>query len=179
MPRQRSQTIPIMSPTLLTRVGLLLSAVGAVAACQVEADATPIGRAAISPKRTAAQRFVRRPVQHALFTAKPTAPAAEAEAYFKANLLPALAADDRIGDVTVYVDASGAYIVQAELRTQSPANVSLALDVLSVGRSQKEAQALLAGMAKYFDVADAHRLTPRADLSVSRSSIGTVIGGAP
>lgn len=177
---KRRNTIPITLPARMTLAGVLLFALGAIAACQLDANATSAEDLTVKAVRSApAQAFVRRPLQRVLFTAKPTAPAAEIENYFKTNLLPALAADDRIGNVAVYVDGAGAYVVQAELRTLSPANASLAYEVLGTGRSPKEAEALLAGFAKCFDIANTRQLTPRADLSVSRQSIGSVAGPTP
>src|SRR5512139_4019859 len=116
------------------RAGLLVVAMTSLAACDSTAEATA------SPGRTAAaataapQTFVARPRQHLLFTAKPSAPAAEVEGYFKARILPALARDRRVGDIATYVDArSGGYIIEVELRTASAAQLGLALDILSVG----------------------------------------------
>lgn len=179
MRTKRPITIPIKLPARLTRTGLLLSALGVVAGCQVEANATAAEDLTIRVAQPATQAFVRRPLQRVLFTAKPTAPAAEIEAYFKTNLLPALAADKRIGNVAVYVDGTGSYFVQAELRTLSPASASLAFEVLGAGRKPEEAEALLAGFAKYFDIANTRQLTPRADLSVSRQLLGTVASQEP
>lgn len=162
-----------------TRLGLLIAAISTAAACTTappEATASDERAATATP---AAQAFVRRPVQHLLFTAKPSASPAEVEAYYKTNLRPALAADPKIGDVAVYVDKDGTYIVEAELRTQSPPSLSLALDILGTGRTPAQAQALLDGFAKYFSVSNTQQLTPRADLSVSRRLIGTVTGGTP
>jgi len=169
---------PITHLALSGRLALALATLGGLAACEATAAATS------SEDRVAAaapitQAFVRRPVQHLLFTARPTASPAEVEAYFKANLLPALAADARIGDVATYIDKSGAYLVEAELRTTTPANLSLALDVLGIGRTPAEATALIDGFAKLFDVANTQQLFPRADLSVSRRILGTVTGGTP
>jgi len=166
---------PITHLALSGRLALALATLGGLAACEATAAATS------SEDRVAAaapitQAFVRRPVQHLLFTARPTASPAEVEAYFKANLLPALAADARIGDVATYIDKSGAYLVEAELRTTTPANLSLALDVLGI---PAEATALIDGFAKLFDVANTQQLFPRADLSVSRRILGTVTGGTP
>jgi hypothetical protein len=169
---------PITHLARVGRIGLLLATLGGLAACEPTAAATSSeDRAAATAPTT--PTFVRRPVQHLLFTTKPTASPVEVEAYFKANLLPALAADARIGDVATYVDKDGTYIVEAELRTLSPASLSLALDVLGIGKTPAEAQALIDGFARFFDVANTQQLFPRADLSVSRRILGTVTGGAP
>ncbi|MEO7729669.1 MAG: hypothetical protein ABIY55_01765 [Kofleriaceae bacterium] len=168
---------PITRLARFGRIGLVLAALGGLAACETTAAATSAEDRAAAAAPT--QTFVRRPVQHLLFTAKPSASPADVEAYFKTNLLPALAADPRIGDVATYVDKSGTYIVEAELRTVAPAGLSLALDVLGIGRTQAQAQALIDGFAKFFDVANTQQLFPRADLSVSRLVLGTVTGGTP
>jgi len=168
----RKITVPIALPARWIRAGLLLSALSAGAACQLGADATAAEDLRIRNKQASTQSFVRRPVQHALFTAKPIALASEVENYFKTQLLPALAADDRVGDVSVYVDGDGAYIVQAELRTLSPPSPNLAFEILSSSRGTDQAQELLASFAKYFEAASARQLTPRADLSVSRHVLG-------
>ena len=169
---------PITPRPRLGGIGLVLAAIGGLAACtSTAADPASVDRTAAAAPT--AQAFVRRPVQHLLFTAKPSASPSEVEAYFKDNLLPALAADARIGDVATYVDKSGTYIVEAELRTQSPASLSLALDILGIGRNPAAAQALVDGFARFFDVANTQQLFPRADLSVSRRILGTVDGGKP
>jgi curli biogenesis system outer membrane secretion channel CsgG len=169
---------PITPLARFGRVGLVLAAISGLAACTTSAaEPASADRAAAAAPPT--QGFVRRPVQHLLFTAKPSASPAEVEAYFKANLLPALAADARIGDVATYVDKTGTYIVEAELRTMSPGSASLALDVLGIGRTPAQAQALIDGFARFFDVANTQQLFPRADLSVSRRILGTVTGGTP
>lgn len=176
---KRRHRIPITLPARLTRAGLLFSALTAVAACQLGGQTSSSDDIIVRPPRSTTQSFVRRPVQRLLFTAKPTASPEEIEKYFKTNLMPALAADDRIGNVAVYVDGTGAYFVQAELRTLSPANPSLAYEIFSVGRKPEEAEAMLASFAKYFDIANTRQLTPRADLSVSRQVLGTIATETP
>lgn len=165
----------------LTRAGLVVAALSA-GACTTQADATtPVERtaaAATPPPGTTS--FSARARQHLVITAKPSASPAVVEAYFKANVLPSLVHDRRIGDVATYVDArTGSYIIELELRTPSPAQLSLAVDVLSVGRTQPEAERIIAEFSKYFDASNVQLLTARADLSLARGVIGTVEGTKP
>jgi hypothetical protein len=164
------------TPRLLTSAGLLI-----VAAISGGCDASrvPASERAMAASVSVTQTFIARPRQHLLFTAKPSASPAAVEAYYKTNILPAVARDRRIGEVAVYVDGkTGQYIVELELRTPTAADRSLAIDVLAVGKTFDQGEQLLDGFAKYFDVRNAQQLTPRGDLSISRSVVGSVDGGA-
>jgi hypothetical protein len=161
-----------------TRCGLLLGALSGIAGCDVTGAATHEGKAAVSATPVT-QTFIARPRQHLLFTAKPSASPAEIEAYYKAKILPAVVGDRRIGEVAVSIDRNGQYIVELELRTATAGDLSLAVDVLSVGKTTDAGEQILAGFAKYFDASNAQQLTPRADLSISRSLVGTIQGVAP
>jgi hypothetical protein len=161
----------------------LVALMSVVGGCDTAADPRPVvapaaGLAAVREPRNP------RPRSQLLLTAKPRAKAAEAEAFLKAKVLPSLVRDHRIGDVTTFVDGrTGSYVAQIELRTPSPPQLSLAIDVLSVGRSREEARQIIADLANYFDASSARvlprrpdGLTPRVDLSLSRSRLGTVEG---
>jgi len=87
--------------------------------------------------------------------------------------------DRRIGEVAVSVDRDGRYLVELELRTATAGDLSLAYDVLAVGKTTAEAEQIVAGFVRFFDVNNAQQLTPRADLSISRSLVGAVEGVAP
>jgi hypothetical protein len=159
------------------RIGLAIIAIHGLVAC-ASAAAPSESQHGAAATAAAAQSFIARPVQHLLFTAAPSGAPADAEAYVKASVLPVLARDPRIGDVAIYGDPrSGGYIIEAELRTQSPLNLGLALEVLGAGTSEDQARQIIAGLAKYFDLASVQQLTARADLSVSRRIVGTVDGG--
>jgi hypothetical protein len=164
----------------LTRAGLLVAALSA-GACTTQADATTtVERTAAAAPPPGTTSFSARARQHLVITAKPSASAAAVEDYFKANVLPSLVHDRRIGDVATYVDSrTGSYIIELELRTPSPAQLSLAVDVLSVGRTQPEAERIIAEFSKYFDASNVQLLTARADLSLARGVIGTVEGVKP
>jgi len=161
-----------------TRYGLLLGALSAIAGCD-GGGAGPRPRETAAFATAATQTFIARPRQHLLFTAKPSAAPAEVEAYYKANILPAVVRDRRIGEVAVSVDRDGRYLVELELRTATAGDLSLAYDVLAVGKTTAEAEQIVAGFVRFFDVNNAQQLTPRADLSISRSLVGAVEGVAP
>ena len=161
-----------------TTCGLLITALSAIAGCEMGSAATR-GHEAAASAASPTQTFIARPRQHLLFTAKPSAPAAEVEAYYKANILPAVIHDRRIGEVAVSIDRDGQYIVELELRTSTASDLSLAVDVLSIGKTTAAAEQILDGFAKYFDVSNAQQLTPRVDLSISRSLVGTIEGVSP
>jgi hypothetical protein len=162
----------------LGRLGLAIAAINCLVSCNA-ADSTAVSSHSSAATVAPVQRFIAQPVQRLLFTAKPSAAPADAEAYVKAHILPALARDPRIGDVATYVDArTGGYVIEAELRTLSPANLSLALDVLGASSSDDQARKVLDGLAKYFSISNVQQLTARADLSVSRRILGTVDGGS-
>jgi hypothetical protein len=161
-----------------TTCGVIIAALGGIPGCDVTSAATRAHEAAASAT-SPTQTFIARPRQHLLFTARPSASAAEVEAYYKTNIRPAVVRDRRIGEVAVSVDRNGQYVVELELRTATAGDLSLALDVLSIGKTAAEGQQLLDGFAKYFDVSNAQQLTPRADLSISRSLLGTIEGGTP
>src|SRR6185436_4990771 len=158
-------SVQLSSSARLGRIGLAIAAVHGLVACAT-GDA-PSESQRSSAATVAAQSFVARPVQHLLFTAKSNA-AASAEAYFKSSILPELARDPRIGDVAIFGDPrSGGYIIEIDVHTVSPVNLSLALEILGAGRTEDQTRKLIAGLAKYFDLANVQQLTPRADLSVS------------
>lgn len=161
-----------------TTCGLLITALSGIAGCDVSSAGTREREAAVSAA-SQTQTFIARPRQHLLFTAKPSASAAEVEAYYKANILPAVIRDRRIGEVAVSIGRDGQYIVELELRTATAGDLSLAVDVLSVGKTAAAGEQILDGFAKYFDVSNAQQLTPRADLSISRSLVGTLEGVSP
>ncbi|MEO7729671.1 MAG: hypothetical protein ABIY55_01775 [Kofleriaceae bacterium] len=157
---------------------MLIAALTGLAGCDMASPATQ-DRASAASAAAQTQSFVARPRQHLLFTAKPSASPAEVEAYYKANILPAVIRDRRIGEVAVSIDRNGQYLVELELRTATAGDLSLALEVLSLGKTTSEGEQILDGFAKYFDVSNAQQLTPRADLSISRSVVGSIEGVSP
>lgn len=168
-------------PGVLARLGpivLAIAALGGLAACSAP-DATAEAQHRSAATAAPVQSFIARPVQRLLFTVRPSAATADAEAYVKANILPALARDPRIGDVAIYGDLrTGGYVVELELRTLSPASLSLALEILAAGRTEEEARKIIDGLARYFDVDSVEQLIARPDLSVSRRILGTIDGGS-
>jgi hypothetical protein len=151
----------------------LALALGAAAGCTSAGDATASADQQASRGGTA---FEPRPRMRLLFTAKAKVPAATAEAYIKDKVLPLLKTESRVGEITTYVDPKGTYYVEVELRTASRPQLSLAIDVFSVGRTPKEAEALISDLGRYFDVSASQLLTKRVDLSISRNA-ATPIGG--
>lgn len=152
----------------------LALALGAAAGCTSTSDATASADQQASSGATA---FEPRPRLRLLFTAKAKVPAATAEAFIKQKVLPLLKTESRVGDITTYVDPGGTYYVEVELRTTSRPQLSLAIDVFSVGRTTKEAEALITDLGRYFDVKETQMLTKRADLSIARSAAATPTGG--
>jgi hypothetical protein len=126
---------------------------------------------------TASPTFSARPSQRLLFTAKARVPAATAEAFIRSKVFPLLARESRVGDISTHVDAKGTYFVELELRTTSQPQLSLALDVFSVGRTKRDAEVLLAELARYFDVTASQLLVKRSDLSISRRVSHIKTGG--
>jgi hypothetical protein len=164
---------------LLTSAGLLISATSGIGGCDASGAAAATEPFAVASS-SATQSFVARPRQSLLFIARPKASPADVEAYYKANILPAATRDRRIGEVAAYVDGrTGQYLIELELRTPTAADRSLAIDVLSVGKTLDDGERVLDEFARYFDVAGTQQLARRDDLSISRSIIGTVDGGAP
>jgi hypothetical protein len=158
------------SPRLrnVLRSTTLAVAMASVAGCESTGDAISLAehQQAVT---TASPAFSARPSQRLLFTAKAKVPAATAEAFIRSRVFPLLARESRVGDISTYVDAKGTYFVELELRTTSRPQLSLALDVFSVGRTKDDAEALLAELARHFDVTASQLLVKRSDLSISRS----------
>lgn len=170
-------SVKFRDPLGRTAIGWVLAAtLHTTAGCDA-ISATRESAAAITTSATS--QFVARPRQHLMFTATSKASATEVETYYKANIRPALIRDRRIGNVAITVDRDGRYLVAVELRSTTAADQNLAMDVLSAGKSDEEAERIMRGFAAMFDIASARQLTPRPDLSISRSIVGSVAGGAP
>lgn len=164
-------------PLGLTAIGCVLAtALSAVTGCDA-ISGTRESAAALTT--TSPSRFVARPRQHLMFTAAAKAPAADVEAYYKAYILPAIIRDRRIGEVAITAERDGRYLVDIELRTATAADQNFAFDVLAAGKTDAEAERILRGFAALFDITSARQLTPRGDLSIARSIVGSVTGGAP
>jgi hypothetical protein len=117
-------------------------------------------------------------VHRYLFTVKRIAPAGEVEEFFRREVLPALGRDSRIGNITTFADEANAlYGVQLDLKTEDLPRLSLALDILGIGRNPGDAERLLQEGARYFDPGTAHEMVFRADLSIDRTILGTVEEG--
>lgn len=164
-------------PLGLTAIGCVLAtALNAVTGCDA-ISGTHESNAAITT--TSPSRFVARPRQHLMFTATAKAPSADVEAYYKANIMPAIIRDRRIGEVAITSERDGRYLVDVELRTATAADQNFAVDVLAAGKTDEEAARILREFAALFDISSARQLTARADLSIARSIVGSVVGGAP
>ncbi len=154
---------------------MLALALAAPAGCTSTSDATASTEQQLSS--TAAPTFVARPSQRLLFTAKAKVAAATAETFIQTKVFPLLKRESRVGDITTYVDAKGTYFVEVELRTISRPQLSLAIDVFSIGRTPADAQALIAEASGYFDVTATKILTRRNDLSIVRNPTQLTPGG--
>lgn len=172
-PQIHSRTRDPRGPT--TTTWLLAIAIQSSLGC----DAVTTRETAAALSTSSTQTFVARPRQRFVFTATPHAPAAEVEAFYKANILPAIIGDRRIGDVAITVDRDGRYLVELEIRSATEANMGFAIDVLSAGKSAAEGARIFEQFAAYFDIDRASQLAPRADLSIARTIVGTVAGGTP
>lgn len=159
----------------LVATGLSAALACALVGCDAVADGSPTPRHGASAAPPAGfDPDMRRKV---VLTAKPSAPAAEVEAFYADHLKPALSRDPRIGDLAVFVDTkTGAYVVELELRTPDAPAYSLALDVLGVGSTPEQAAQTLATFAAYFDTGATQVLTRRRDLSLDRAVLGTIKG---
>src|SRR4051812_37770838 len=119
---------------------------------QLSGDHAPAVQRAARAAAAPGAQFVARPRQRLLLIAKATVTAATAETYLTTQVFPVLAGSSRVDEVTTFVDAKGIYYVEIELKTLSPANLGLALDLLSAGSSQTKAQAIIDQLSKYFDI---------------------------
>lgn len=166
------------SPRLrdVLRSTTLAVALASVAGCESTGDSMSLAEQQ-QALTAAAPAFSARPSQRLLFTARAKVPAATAEAFIRSTVFPLLARESRVGDISTYVDAKGTYFVELELRTTSRPQLSLALDVFSVDRTKDEAEALLAELARYFDVTASQLLVKRSDLSIARNVSYIKTGG--
>jgi hypothetical protein len=158
------------------RSATLAVALASVGGCDAGGGAMSLAEQQQAISR-AAPTFTARPSQRLLFTANAKVPAATAEAFVRSSVFPLLARESRVGDISTYVDAKGTYFVEVELRTSSRPQLSLALDVFSVGRTRADAEALLADLASHFDVTASQLLVKRSDLSIARNVSHIRTGG--
>lgn len=111
------------------------------------------------------------PLKRVLLIAKSSAKAGEAEAFYKEQILPILAKDRRVGNVTAFMTkgASGqTFALQIELRTWDEPEASLGLDILGGGNGSAAAETLRTQAAKLFDASSANVLYFNPELSISR-----------
>ena len=177
MPAQARTRIPAVlrtgaqTPLLAVLLGGLAGLVS-VGGCQTsgESEASADNIAADTPRSSAVGA-----VHRYLFTVERRAPAAEVEEFFRREVVPALGRDARIGDITTFADESNSlYGVQLDLKTDDLPRLSLALDILGIGRNPGDAERLLEEAARYFDPSTAREMVFRPDLSINRSILGTV-----
>lgn len=181
MPAQALSRIPavlrIGAQTLVLAV-LLGGVAGLVSlgGCQLsgESEASTDNIAADTPP----PNFGSSTVHRYLFTVQRTAPAAEVEEFFRREVIPALSRDPRIGNIATFADERNAlYGVQLDLKTDDLPRLSLALDILGIGREPGDAERLLQEAARYIDPGSARELVFRPDLSINRNIMGTIEEG--
>jgi hypothetical protein len=153
-------------------IALCLAAVGCNS-LPLDSDSTCGAVIQRSPKDTA---LLGPPRTRLLLVAKPVARAAEVESYYKTRLLPAMLKDQRVGNVTVYTDASTSpptYVVQVDVRSNDSVDYNLALAILAAGSgtTTDQAAAVLAGFGRLIDVKSAKVMPIRADLSLSTEAV--------
>ena len=169
--RFQLHTLTCLAAVLLGGLaGLTLGGCELSAASEAGPDLIAAGSPGPSPSVAGVHRY--------LFTIERKAPAAEVEAFFQREIVPALGRDARVGDVATFADdGSSTYAVVLDLKTVDLPRLSLALDILGTGRSPDEAQRLIDEAASLFSVSTARELLIRPDLTIERSLLGTMEQG--
>jgi hypothetical protein len=99
----------------------------------------------------------------------------EAEAFFKSEVLPALARESDLLEVQTFAmdDATNSYVVLLRAKANTVLSPEAAITVLSRGKDLAQTLLTLRKFTTLFDHSVSLHIVPRPDLSISRSSMGS------